>query len=36
MIRRNPAIVKINEINPRRGIGELLSALLGYQLNRSR
>jgi hypothetical protein len=36
MIRRSPAIVKINEINPRFGMVLLLSALSGYQLNRSR
>jgi hypothetical protein len=35
-INRRPAIVKINEINPRRGMCVLLSALVGYQLNRSR
>ena len=35
-ISRSPAIVKISEISPRFGIILLLSALLSYQLNRSR
>jgi len=35
-IRRSPAIVKMSEISPRFGICLLLSALPGYQLNRSR
>ena len=35
-ISRNPAIEKISVSNPRRGMDAPLSALVGYQLNRSR